>query len=530
VRTPFTELQELLKEAFDRRAAYVRRPSSGRRHTFASLGALFLYSRCGIARSAIAIILWMSRVAAVNVIGARRLPLALWMRLRTAINSKPARFSPPSRFSHSPKLAATLWAQNWALSALIGQIPLWRSRAVWEHAPRRWRPPNQRASAGRTSKLDNRRPIFDNVQPKGLQTGLEQREMARRQDPQVREFLLENISANPASIASVAGKKFGLSRTAIGGYLARLINEGLVEATGNTRARSYALKAHIDRQFYRERNGLWTEDNVWREDIHPLMAGLNDNIIGIAQYGVTEIVNNVLDHSHSPSVYTSYRQIYNDITIEVVDAGIGIFSKIQQDFKFADARTALLELAKGRLTSDRKNHSGDGIYFTSRMFDRFSILSGHLFYDRTRPGEGDWLVEVLDKNEYTQGTRVIMTININAGYTTRDVFNLYQGEDIHFRTTHIPVVLGRYPGEQLVSRSQAKRILSRVTDFSEVILDFRGVSEIGQAFADEIFRVFQNAHPDTGIITYNTNEKIDKMVHYVRAEKSNVSFPPDGGN
>jgi anti-sigma regulatory factor (Ser/Thr protein kinase) len=348
-----------------------------------------------------------------------------------------------------------------------------------------------------------------------------------RQNPEVREFLLENIPGNPTSVASMAVKKFGVSRAAIGGYLARLVAEGLVEASGKTRARSYSLKASIDRQFFRERNGRWTEDNVWREDIRPLMDNVKNNIIDIAQHGVTEIVNNALDHSHTPRVLTWYREYYKDINITVADFGIGIFNKIQQDFRFADARTALLELSKGRLTSDRKHHAGEGIYFTSRMFDRFSIRSGHLFYTRSRTFGDDWLIEVSDNDDYVEGTLVSMVISKTADYTARDVFNRYQGEDIHFRTTHIPVALGRYPGEQLVSRSQAKRILARVTDFAEAMLDFQGVSEIGQAFADEIFRVFQNAHPKMRIIAFNTNEAIDKMIEHVTTARTDVRFPSD---
>jgi hypothetical protein len=96
------------------------------------------------------------------------------------------------------------------------------------------------------------------------------------------------------------------------------------------------------------------------------------------------------------------------------------------------------------------------------------------------------------------------------------VFDRHQGDNIRFRKTHIPVVLGNYPGEQLVSRSQAKRILARVTDFEEAVLDFTGVPEIGQAFADEIFRVFQNEHPGTRIIAVGTNEAVERMIHHVQ--------------
>jgi hypothetical protein len=159
------------------------------------------------------------------------------------------------------------------------------------------------------------------------------------------------------------------------------------------------------------------------------------------------------------------------------------------------------------------------------MFDQFNILSGHLLYMRIRREGEDWLIEVQDRKNEQEGTFVSLAIGTNANWTMRDVFEKYQGDDVYFRKTHVPISLGRYPGEQLVSRSQAKRILARFTDFSEVILDFAGVSDIGQAFADEIFRVFKNDHPQTRLYATGTNENIDKMIKYVQGA-SNALLPP----
>ena len=55
---------------------------------------------------------------------------------------------------------------------------------------------------------------------------------------------------------------------------------------------------------------------------------------------------------------------------------MGIFKKIQKALDLLDERHAILELAKGKLTTDPKHHTGEGIFFTSRMFDEFTILSG----------------------------------------------------------------------------------------------------------------------------------------------------------
>ncbi|HKS86375.1 MAG TPA: DUF4325 domain-containing protein [Pseudolabrys sp.] len=354
--------------------------------------------------------------------------------------------------------------------------------------------------------------------------------MARKQDPVIREFILTNIEGHPDSVAGMAAKKFGLSRTGIARYMGRLIEDGLITAEGKTRSRRYTLKPLVDFLLPLERGVMppWTEDTVWRERILPLIKNVSQNIIDICQYGFTEMLNNVIDHSESPDAAVSYTRTYTKITLCVSDNGIGIFNKIQRDFHLADPRTALLELSKGKITSDRRRHSGEGIYFTSRMFNKFSILSGHLYYARLRRDDDDWLIEAQDEKDETKGTFVTMEISTNAGWTIRDVFDQYQGDDIYFRKTHVPISLGRYPGEQLVSRSQAKRILARFTDFSEVMLDFRGVSEIGQPFADEIFRVFKADHPDIKLVAFGTNKNIDKMIQYVQSDNSTLPLPFSG--
>ena len=202
--------------------------------------------------------------------------------------------------------------------------------------------------------------------------------MARKQDPAIREFILHNVEAHPNSVASIAAKKFGLSRTGIGRYMGRLAEEGLLTGEGNTRSRRYTLKPLVDFLLPLERGVMppWTEDTVWREHILPLIKHVPQNVIDICQYGFTEMLNNVIDHSVSPDAIISYTQTYAKIIMRVCNSGIEIFNKIQNDFRLADPRTALLELSKGKITSDKKRHAGEGIYFTSRMFDnsRFFLV------------------------------------------------------------------------------------------------------------------------------------------------------------
>ena len=55
-------------------------------------------------------------------------------------------------------------------------------------------------------------------------------------------------------------------------------------------------------------------------------------------------------------------------------------------------------------------------------------------------------------------------------------------DDYDFSKTVVPMKLAQLGDEQLISRSQAKRLIARFERFKSVILDFKGVNEIGKLF------------------------------------------------
>ncbi len=207
--------------------------------------------------------------------------------------------------------------------------------------------------------------------------------------------------------------------------------------------------------------------------------------------------------------------------MEILDLGIGLFRKIQQAAGLANEHDALLELAKGKFTTDPGHHTGEGMFFTARMFDRFTILSGTM-YVSFGAGGANWVIEdPHSRDALEKGTLVTMKINPRSKRTTKHVFDRYAsvgGEPAaDVKRTHLAIRLARPGGEPLVSRSQAKRILSRLEQFDEAILDFGGVPEIGPAFADEIFRVFPLEHPRVRLIPVEANEPVMPMI--VRAQE-----------
>jgi len=62
--------------------------------------------------------------------------------------------------------------------------------------------------------------------------------------------------------------------------------------------------------------------------------------------------------------------------------------------------------------------------------------------------------------------------------------------------------------------------MNELDKFREVILDFKHINTIGQAFADEVFRVWQTRHPNTKIASINAEENVDFMIR--RAMRKDV--------
>jgi len=326
----------------------------------------------------------------------------------------------------------------------------------------------------------------------------------------IRDFILGNVEEHPESIARFVMKEFGVSRQVISHHIRNLIKEGLLVAEGETRRRKYKLKPIAERIIPLAINSELQEHHVWMEYFADYFKQFKDNIISICNYGLTEMLNNAIDHSEGSNVVVCYNHFPNRIRLSVSDNGIGIFHKLTRALKLADEREAILELSKGKLTTDPETHTGEGIFFTTRMFDKFSILSGDLYFSHV--SLHDWLIQ--DREDESDGTYIQMDIRIDSNRMVEEVFDEFSGEEYGygFKRTHVPLLLAKYGHEKLVSRSQAKRVLARFDRFDEVLLDFEGVDFMGQAFADEIFRVYRQKHPETEIHWIRANPRIDTTI------------------
>lgn len=322
----------------------------------------------------------------------------------------------------------------------------------------------------------------------------------------IRQFILNNLWEHPRDIAGLASQQFSVTRQAINKHIRKLIAQDQVKAHGHTRNRRYWICPQWDNLY--EIDGKLNEAQVWRSDIQVQLHGLPENVRQLWQYGFTEIFNNALDHSSGKHIYVQVFRTEAYVEIIIHDDGVGIFRKIQQSLDLYDERHSVLELAKGKLTTDPERHSGEGIFFVTKMFDDFNILSRdvHFYHTDTE----NWIV----KNPVFQsGTAVFMKLPSQTQKTTQQEFNRFSSDkDFRFNKTIVPVRLAEYGDDKLVSRSQAKRLLYRFDRFDVVLLDFDQVDFIGQAFADEVFRVFQIQHPEIEIAHENACNDVLQMI------------------
>jgi len=226
--------------------------------------------------------------------------------------------------------------------------------------------------------------------------------------------------------------------------------------------------------------------------------------------------NNAIEHSESHFIDVHVSESKKLLTFIVRDFGVGVFRNVMKKRQLNSELEAIQDLLKGKTTTAPKAHSGEGIFFTSKIADLFVLESfnSRLRIDNVLP---DVFIEEVKKP--LKGTEVTFSIATDSRKHLSDIFRKFQtGTDLAFDKTEIQIKLYTM-GTVYVSRSQARRVLVGLEKFKSIILDFDKVPTVGQAFADEIFRVFLLKHPNIKIKPINMNETVAFMVGRVENPK-----------
>lgn len=336
----------------------------------------------------------------------------------------------------------------------------------------------------------------------------------------IRKETIEYLKSKKVITSADIARKLDVSRQYAARMLRILINSGEIAKVGSTRSARYTLPQFVDELGIRRNRQRLLNKNLKEHEVFerfvtvfPGFQLLPENVRSIVWYAFSEMLNNAIEHSESKDIVVEMIDNKDMLRFIVNDTGIGVFRNVMKKRSLKSEIEAMQDLLKGKITTAPLAHSGEGIFFTSRAGDRFVLesfgrrlvvdnLGQDVFFEEQKPSK--------------RGTRVIFSIEKKSSRHLINIFKKFHAdpEEPDFDKTEIRVRLFTM-GTIHVSRSQARRMLTGLEKFKSVILDFERVPNVGQAFADEIFRVFKKRHPAITIIPVNMNESVRFMIERV---------------
>ncbi|MFT4220687.1 MAG: DUF4325 domain-containing protein [Microbacterium sp.] len=253
------------------------------------------------------------------------------------------------------------------------------------------------------------------------------------------------------------------------------------------------------------------EDDVWRDVRQQLedRTHVPERARHILAYAVTEMVNNAIDHSAGRTVDIALSLRERSAVIAIADDGMGAFANLSERLGLGGVEAAVVEITKGKRTTMPDQHTGEGIFFTSKAVDVFSITANgfSVVFDNV-------VADVAFGASSRHGTTVVLTLDLDTARVLADVFGAYTDDAGRFDRTTPRIELVSMEGE-FISRSEAKRFAAGLEKFTRVELDFTGVPMVGQGFADELFRVWHRQHPDIRLDVIGANRGVALMINRV---------------
>tara|TARA_B100002051_G_C16693473_1_gene616830 strand:+ start:488 stop:1501 length:1014 start_codon:yes stop_codon:yes gene_type:complete len=323
----------------------------------------------------------------------------------------------------------------------------------------------------------------------------------------IKRFLLDNLSKHQKDIVQTAINQFGISRQAIHRHMNSLIKDNKVKAHGTTKGRHYELMPYVNYTKTVDLNIDFSIDILLKNQIRPLLKSLPKNILEIFEFATGALLNNVQEHSNAMKLYVKLFIKHDEAHFIVSDNGIGIFEHIKSGLRLPNVQLAAIELAKGNVTANPSEHSGDEMNAVIHLFDKVEIASS-----------GQSLSFINNRNEWkiyhstqTKGTRMHLLINPSSNRTCSEIFNniFSSGQ----KKISIPLNLLETSNQSLInSKIKAKSVLRNIQNYDVVEFDFKKIKLIGPAFADTLVRETKEKNKYALIEWINTNKTVDLLM------------------
>ncbi|MBS7302836.1 MAG: DUF4325 domain-containing protein [Lachnospiraceae bacterium] len=350
---------------------------------------------------------------------------------------------------------------------------------------------------------------------------------------EIKKYILRKIDLDDNEVISKTMDNFGISITSVKRYLQEAISLNMIMPE-----KECACGYKLVEQVFIERVVLTGEpvgeDRIFETFISKNLKKCNEEAFRVWQYVCEEMLNNAIEHSRGKNIEIEVHTNALFSRVIITDDGVGTFQTLleymeEHGWVNPDSGDALIELYKGKITSNPVCHSGEGIFFSAKMLDGFALWSDSRMYvsgnkTETKAIQSHLLAYASHINKV--GTMVSMKLENETTRNVTEVFDMYTDMEGGFIKTYIPVKEACITGEP-VARSQARRICNRLEEFKEVLLDFNNVEFVGQGFADEIFRVYATANPRVLLRPVNMMPTVVRMIHHVGRGKlpDNVKLP-----
>jgi anti-sigma regulatory factor (Ser/Thr protein kinase) len=331
---------------------------------------------------------------------------------------------------------------------------------------------------------------------------------------QVSTFITALVRAHPQDLPAALAQRCHCSVTRARRLIKQLLDLGWLTRQGSARKPSYAPGALRQVVMRYDLTGL-DEDQPWAQDFAPCFD-LPAHVLAMVQHAFTELLNNAIDHSEGSNVVLSLRQTTSHVQLLISDDGRGLFDQVRERLAINDPAQVMLELSKGRLSSQPDRHTGRGLFFTARLADIFDLHANQVAFQQR-----DWAPHHWARGRAVKpsGSSIYLAIALDTPRTLDQVLRSASLDSAGYGIEQIHLPLRLLTSEQvsLASRSQARKVAHRLTQFKRAELDFGGVDDIGQGFADELFRVFARQQAEVELVVCNASRKVQDMIAMAQA-------------
>ena len=139
----------------------------------------------------------------------------------------------------------------------------------------------------------------------------------------IKRYMLEKIRLDDAEFVQKTSYNFQISVTTVKRYLHECLEKDIILVDSELKS-GYCLKK-TEHCFQYSVKDKVNEDDIYYEDISPLLQGVSEDARRIWRYTFMEMMNNAIEHSACEKIYCRVVRdvLYTEITI--TDDGIGIF-------------------------------------------------------------------------------------------------------------------------------------------------------------------------------------------------------------